>query len=195
LSLGQQRRVLTDRSARRLLAAIAGGDEPAMAAFYRLYESRIYAVARARLDDPQSAVEIVNEVMLVAWRTAGCFRGKAQVSTWLLGIANNKVIDVLRRREKDRRPGSAGQTRDVSWLTGERLAAAAQYRRNVKKCLESLPEPQRQVVHLAFFEELSYTEIAGLLDRPPGTVKTRMYHAKLNLKKCLQKKGIEGEYC
>jgi len=77
----------------------------------------------------------------------------------------------------------------------DEIVAAAQYRRSVKTCLESLPDPQREVVHLAFFEDLSYTEIAGLLDRPPGTVKTRMYHAKLNLKKCLQKKGIEGEYC
>lgn len=165
-----------------------------MAAFYGLYENRLYAFARSRLGDPQSAAEIVNDVMLVVWRTAGRFRGKAQVSTWLLGIANNKVIDALRRRDTGRGPAPAEQSSDVSWPTGERLVAAAQYRRTVKKCLESLPDPQREVVHLAFFEGLTYTEIAGILDRPPGTVKTRMYHAKLNLKQCLRRKGIEGQY-
>lgn len=194
MSSDRQRSVLSDRSARRLLGAIARGDGSSMAAFYGLYENRLYAFAHSRLDDPHSAAEIVNEVMLVVWRTAGHFRGKAQVSTWLLGIANNKVIDVLRRREKGWGPEPAEQHSEVSWHTGERLAAKAQYCRTVKKCLESLPDPQREVVHLAFFEDLTYTEIAGILDRPPGTVKTRMYHAKLNLKQCLRRKGIEGEY-
>lgn len=188
----RQRSVLTDQSARRLLGAIAGGDESSMAAFYGLYEKGVYTFARARLDDPQSAAEIVNEVMLVVWRTAGCFRGQAQVSTWLLGIANNKVIDALRRREKGRCPTPAWQDSDVSWNSGEYLTAEAQDHRAVRECLEALPGAQRQVVHLAFFEDLSYSEIAAILDCPPGTVKTRMYHARLNLKQCLQRKGVEG---
>lgn len=185
--------VLTDQSARRLLAAIARGDESAMAAFYRGHEKNIYSFACSRLRDPQSAADIVNEVMLVVWQTAGSFRGRSQVCTWLLGIANNKVLDALRRqgarcyRELDR------QIPDTNRKTGERIVADAQHRRSVSTCLKSLPDAQRQVVHLAFFEDLPYGEIAQILDCPAGTVKTRMYHAKIALKQCLECKGVDGD--
>lgn len=189
-----QRSALTDQSARRLLSAIAEGDERSMTAFYGLYEKRIHAFACSRLGDSQSAAEIVNEVMLVVWRTAGCFKGRAGVSTWLLGIANNKVLDALRRRYKGNCSHLHWQAPDNSTDTGERRVADGEHRHVINKIVASLPRPQRQVVHLAFFEDLSYTEIAGVLGCPPGTVKTRMYHAKLHLKKRLRRLGIkEGD--
>lgn len=183
-----------EQSARRLLTAIAGGDDSAMEEFYRLYEKDVYAFVRFRLDDPHAAADIVNEVMLVVWRTAGRFKGGSKVRTWLLGIANNKALDVLRRRGKrSHEELDEEKLPETSPASGERVVAAAQHRRYVRTCLEGLSDQHRQVVHLAFFEELSYGEIADIVDCPAGTVKTRMYHARISLKRCLERMGMTGE--
>ena len=55
----------------------------------------------------------------------------------------------------------------------------------MKTCLDKLPDVQRLVLHMAFFEELSYARIGEVMDRPEGTIKTRVYHAKQAMKKCL----------
>lgn len=163
-----------------------------MEEFYGMYEKDVYAFARARLDDPHAAADVVNEVMLVVWRTADRFKGGSKVRTWLLGIANNKVLDALRRR--GRRPHEELDERlaDDSSEAGERVVVAAQNSRSVKTCLKGLSDQHRQVVHLAFFEDLSYGEIAQIIGRPAGTVKTRMYHARISLKRCLERMGLNG---
>lgn len=178
--------------ARQLLAAIAGGDDASLEEFYELFHNTVYAFARARLGDPHAAADILNEVMLAVWRTAGRFEGRSKVQTWLLGITHNKVVDALRSRGRHSHGELDERMTDVSADMGERIVAAAQYREAVARCLRELSDRHRQVVHLAFFEDLPYTEIARILDCPPGTVKTRMYHARLSLRRCLQHLGPGG---
>jgi RNA polymerase sigma-70 factor, ECF subfamily len=81
-----------------LLARIAAGSEQALADFYRRYQARVYNFALQRLDNAADAAEVLNEVMLEVWRGAQAFQGRARVSTWLLGIAHHKSIDLLRKR-------------------------------------------------------------------------------------------------
>lgn len=181
-----------DQLARRLLTAIAGGDESSMEELYTLYEKDVYAFARSRLDDPHAAADVVNEVMLVVWRTAGRFQGGSRVRTWVLGIANNKVMDALRRRGRRQHEELDEGLADDSSEAGERIVVAAQNSRSVLTCLKALTDQHRQVVHLAFFEDLTYGEIAEIIGRPAGTVKTRMYHAKIALKRCLERMGLNG---
>lgn len=183
----------SDQLARRLLTAIAGGDESSMEELYAMFEKDVYAFARARLDDAHAAADIVNEVMLVVWRTAGRFQGSSKVRTWLLGITNNKVLDALRRRGKRLHEELDEGIEDASSETGEHVVASAQNSRSVRTCLKALTDRHRQVVHLAFFEDLSYGEIAEIVDCPPGTVKTRMYHARILLKRCLERMGLTGD--
>ncbi|HSH42211.1 MAG TPA: sigma-70 family RNA polymerase sigma factor [Arenicellales bacterium] len=181
-----------DHQARRLLAAVADGDKSSMEEFYEMFERDVYAFARSRLDDPHAAADILHEVMLAVWRTAGRFQGGSRVRTWLLGIANNKVLDALRRRGRRAHEELDDGMPDEAAEAGERAVAAAQHSRSVLRCLESLNDRHRQVVHLAFFEDLSYGEIAQVVDCPPGTVKTRMYHARNLLKRCLERMGVNG---
>lgn len=185
--------VCRDWSARRLLTAIAGGDESSMAVFYRRYEQEVYGFACSRLDDPQSAADVVNEVMLGVWRGAHDFKGESKVRTWLLGIANNKVRDVLRRRSKWRHQTLDPETPDVSAPECESIVADSEYRQCVKQCLRALTDQHRQIVYLAFFEDLSYPQIADITGCPVGTVKTRMYHAKIALKRGLERMGVDHE--
>lgn len=174
-----------------LLAGIARGRERDMAEFYRLYHGRIYAFVLRRLRNAADAAEVANEVMLEVWRGAASFEGRAKALTWVMGIANHKAVDRVRRTGRD----AAFEELDPDELADEREAAAdllaqLQDAELVKRCLERLPEVQRAVVHLAFFEDLGYGEIASILGCPEGTVKTRIFHAKKGLKRCLGESGI-----
>lgn len=182
-----------EQTARRLLTAIAGGDEASMEELYGLYEKTVYAFALSRLGEPHAAADIVNEVMLVVWRTAGRFEGKSKVRTWLLGMTHNKVVDVLRKRGGYKLEELDEGITDTSADTSEAIVVAAQHGEKVARCLRKLSDRHRQVVHLAFFEDLSYPEIAQIANCPLGTVKTRMYHAKLSLKQCLERMGLGGD--
>ncbi|HUJ88128.1 MAG TPA: sigma-70 family RNA polymerase sigma factor [Burkholderiales bacterium] len=169
-----------------LIEGIARGREQDLAEFYRRYHGRIYAFLLRRLGDAADAAEAANDVMLEVWRGAARFEGRSRPLTWVLGIAQHKALDRMRRR----RPDAANDERDPQELEdagagAPELLGRKQDSERLRRCLERLSEVQRAVVHLAFFEDLGYDEIAAILECPQGTVKTRMFHAKQGLKRCL----------
>ncbi len=167
-----------------LLTAVARGSEAALERLYRAAHTRVYAFALKRVRDPVEAADILNEVMLEVWRHASRFEGRSQALTWILGIAHHKAMDALRRRhgeiQAEPDPEIADEDANVegAWASAEN----AQW---LRRCIERLSDAHRTVVHLAFFEDLGYPEIAQVIDCPLGTVKTRMFHAKRLLKECL----------
>jgi len=176
---------------REMLAAIAGGSEAALAEFYRVHHARIYSFIVKRVQNGADAADILNEVMLEVWRGAGGFQGRSQVLTWVLGIAHHKIVDCLRRRSPHVALDDelAGNIADESDGAPETLAQR-QDAALLRYCVDKLSDNHRTVVHLAFFQDLSYPEIAEILSCPEGTVKTRMFHAKQLLKRCLAQAGL-----
>jgi RNA polymerase sigma-70 factor (ECF subfamily) len=94
----------SDRTARgnvsdvALIAAIASGDQQAMRRLYERHSLRVYRYARRLGADHSAAEDLVSEVFLDVWRSAGTFEGRAQVSTWILAITRNKRLDIIRQR-------------------------------------------------------------------------------------------------
>lgn len=177
------------RSDEALLSAIAGGDEQALTAFYRRHAAAVRAFAQRRLGEPADAAEVLNEAMLEVWRKAATFAGQSRPRTWLLGIANHKILDKLRRRgtptaELDESLPDPEADRGLGEIEAQQRAGL------VQQCLETLGDLHRQVVHLTFYQELSYPEIAEVLGCPLGTVKTRMFHARKALERCVR--GLLG---
>ncbi len=177
---------------RELPAGLAAGSESAMISFYRRYQGRVYGFALQRLGNPADAAEVLNEVMLEVWRGASRFQGRAKVTTWLLGITHHKCIDLLRKRGRREAESLEGEIDDSHPDPGPAAVIGAQDGRHVNICLDELPATQRHVVYLTFFEELSYPEIARILEIPEGTVKTRMFHARKLLYRCLERLGARG---
>jgi len=175
-----------------LIAGIARGREQDLAEFYRRYHGRVYAFLLRRLGDAADAAETANEVMLEVWRGAARFEGRSRPLTWVLGIAQHKALDRMRRR----RPDAVNDVQDAEALPDPgagalELLAQGQEAERVRRCLERLSDAHRAVVHLAFYEDLGYAEIAAILQCPEGTVKTRMFHAKQGLKRCLGWASVE----
>ncbi len=174
-----------------LLQQIAKGQQKALEAFYQLYEPRVYRYALSRLNDSFEAADTLNEVMMEVWKYAERFEGRSKVSTWLLGITHHKVYDRLRKRKKtnleDDIDDFTNQLTDDNSIHMEQVIAGADDADMIKSCMNKLSSPQREVIHLAFYEDMHYQEIAKISDCPEGTVKTRVFHAKQSLKKCIAK--------
>lgn len=171
-----------------LLDAIARSDQHAMETFYHRHSSAVYHFAFKTLNNGADAAEVMNEVMMEVWRKASSFSGNSAVKTWLLSIAHHKAVDTVRRKARhDASDEIPEQVDDETHCSLELAHAGAEDSERVKQCMSELKDGHRQVVYLTFFEGLSYPDIAGILDIPPGTVKTRMMHAKNQLKACLAK--------
>lgn len=172
-----------------LLERIARGERAALERFYCDHHGRIHAFILQRLRDPGLAAEVLNDVLLAVWRQADRFQGRSRAMTWVLGIAHHKMLDALRRRRRHEAETSLEdapqQVMDEEADTAAALAALDDAAL-LRLCLDSLSEAHRGVVHLAFFEDLSYPEIAEIIACPVGTVKTRMMHARQALKRCLR---------
>lgn len=174
-----------EESAEDLIVRMARGDERALARFYDAFHGRVYAFALKLVRDRADAAEVLNEVMLEVWRRAGQFEGRSRALTWVLGITHHKSIDRLRRRGNVFDGDAAfADIADEAPAAVEVLASAEDSER-LRGCLERLSDAHRLVLHLAFFDDLPYPEIAQVVGCPLGTVKTRVFHAKQLLKQCL----------
>ena len=185
-----------DHHATQLLQQIAAGKQDALNRFYELFEPRVYHYAMSRLNDPFDAADTLNEVMMEVWKYASRFEGRSKVSTWLLGITQHKVYDRLRKRSNSQKHDDIDDHSihlTDNALPMERVLSAAQDADLVRRCMQGLSATHREVLHLAFFEDLPYQEIASIAQCPEGTVKTRVFHAKIALKNCLAKVTADWE--
>ena len=171
-----------------LLSRIAAGERVAMRAFYERHHAAAFRFARARLNgDDDAAADAVHDAMLEVWRRAEAFSGRSNARTWLLAIVRNKAIDRLRRESREV-PSEPDTERPDEADDPETIIANAQNAERVRLCLRALGAEHRTVIHLAFFEEMAHAEIAAVTGVPPGTVKSRVHHAKRLLAHCLGRK-------
>lgn len=172
----------------RLVAAIADGDRTAFEALYRSLETPLYRFIRLRLNDPHRSADIMHDVFLEIWRNAGSFRGQSNARTWIFAIAWRKVMDAFRQNDKviyqETVPEQIDDTTDA-----EGAIAAAEESRAVRDCLKALSTEHRMAMELTFFDEMSYSDIAAIVGVPEGTVKSRVFHAKQLMLRCLSAKG------
>ncbi|HEY7293930.1 MAG TPA: sigma-70 family RNA polymerase sigma factor [Dehalococcoidia bacterium] len=162
-----------------LMRQLAAGQQEALGPLYTRYAPLIYGLAVRSLDGP-AAEEVVQDVLLSVWRAAGAYDpARGAVRPWLLQIAHYRILNELRRRS--RRPqaepdpeGMRLQELPDREPDPAELAERAESRAAVRAALETLPQPQRQVLNLAFFSGLTHEQVAHQLDLPLGTTKSRI---------------------
>lgn len=174
----------SDREDVRLLASVAGGDVASMKTLYQRHAEAVHRFVQTRLRDHFEVADIVHNTMLDVWRSAGRFQGRSSVRSWILSIARNKTVDLIRKQSRTELAEPDENIPDDT-PDPEAVLAAAQDATRVRDCVEKLPAQQKSAVHLAFFEEMTYGEIAEIANVPEGTIKTRIYHAKKLLMRCL----------
>jgi RNA polymerase sigma-70 factor (ECF subfamily) len=163
------------------LMRIGRRDENAMENIFRRYSGPVYSVALRVLHDTGQAEDVLQEVFLQLWRNPTAFdQDRGSLGAWLMVIARNRAIDLLRRRKP------SDSVDDVVLASSINVADEAERNvmmEKVHRALAELPSEQRKSLELAYFEGLSHTEIASRTGDPLGTVKTRIRQALITLRK------------
>jgi RNA polymerase sigma-70 factor (ECF subfamily) len=162
---------------RALLQQIAGGDGEAFRRFYDRYASLVFTFAIRLLGSRSDAEDLLQEVFLQVWRQAQSYspeRGSPEA--WLITMTRSRGIDKLRStRRRDMSPLSPDEpARLEGGMHTEPPTQASEAKLTLEGVLTKLPEAQRTVLELAYFDGLTQSEIAARLREPLGTVKTRM---------------------
>lgn len=178
----------------KLFIEIAKGNEEAMRQFFMTYSDDVYRYLMSRCSDELIASDILNIVMMTVWNGTSKYEGRSKISTWLIGIARFKLIDHYRKESKhsydEINDDMSGSYSDC----GESLVQK-QESTILKTCVDKLVDIQKEIVHLTFYSDMNYQEIAKVIECPVGTVKSRMYHARESMKQCIENlSGGEG-YC
>jgi len=177
-----------------LLAGTAAGEAKAFEALYNRYHVRIYHYLRMRTHDDTLAEEVLAEVMVAVWKGAGNFKGGSQVSTWIFGIARNKVLDAFRQRTRAESKTvelvDEGEVPDPVENPEEQVDQKTTGAL-VHKALTKLSQEHQEIIYLAFYEEMPYQDIATMINISVSTVKTRVFYAKQKLKVALGTLGVE----
>jgi RNA polymerase sigma-70 factor (ECF subfamily) len=176
-----------DDRARALIDLVAAGNQNAFEELYRLLSRRVYAFVRRMIENSEAADEIMVDTMYEVWRTAGRFRGDSRVTTWILGIARNKVLMAIRSSPKGHHEDidDFAEILDADVPDGFALLAEKQTQEVIQRCMQRLSEKHRECVHLTHFEDMSMPEVAAMLGIPEGTVKSRLSHARAQLAACV----------
>ncbi|MGQ0837519.1 sigma-70 family RNA polymerase sigma factor [Actinokineospora sp.] len=171
-----------------LLQLVARGDEQAFEKLYGIVSAPVFGLVRRIVRDPAQSEEVTQEVMLELWRTAARYapeRGSAM--TWVMTLAHRRAVDRVRsaqsatdREDKAFRRETTRPFDEVAELVNTRLE-----HEQVRRCLASLTDLQRESVELAYYRGLTYREVSELLDTPLGTIKTRLRDGLIRMRDCL----------
>lgn len=162
------------------------GDERALAEIYGEWSSLVYSLALRSLGHATDAEDVTQKVFVAAWRGRDGFDpDRASISAWLVGITRNTVADAHRARSRERHvaaqaaavaPDEAAPNAELD--LADRLLVADEIAQ-----LDPIP---RTVVHLAFYDDLTHTQIAERLDMPVGTVKSHIRRSLSRLRSRLE---------
>jgi len=178
-----------------LLRRMRLGDEAALETLYARYGGLVFTLALRVVGDHDLAREVLQDTFLRSWDGRETFDpGRGRVAWWLMGIARNRAVDLLRSRPHQARLReqqllpSGAHAGETTYLGG---ADASVLRRAVIEALERLPGAQREAIELAYYGGFTQTEIAQCLGQPLGTIKTRTRDAMERLRQLLRPALIE----
>jgi RNA polymerase sigma-70 factor (ECF subfamily) len=169
-----------------LLRRVARGDEAAFGALYDRLVSRVYGLILRVLRDPAQAEEVAQEALVEVWRSAGRFdpaRGSAE--SWALTIAHRRAVDRVRSEQADADRARKVAVAEVAYDEVVEATTTRLEQQQVRRCLHSLTELQREAITLAYYRGYSYREVAELLGTGLPAIKTRMRDALIRLRDCL----------
>ncbi|MEV8593521.1 ECF RNA polymerase sigma factor SigK [Streptomyces sp. NPDC052013] len=171
-----------------LLGRAAGGDEEAFARLYDAVAHSVMGLACRVLRDEAQAEEVTQDVMVEVWRTAGRYRPeRGTARNWVLTLAHRRAVDRVRSvaagRAREQRVGTLEQERSFDAVVEE--VEEREERRLLFRCISRLDAELRLPLVLAYYEGLTYAEVADSLSVPAGTIKSRMRQGLQRLHKCL----------
>lgn len=172
----------------QVVARVAAGDKDAFATLYDALASPVFGLVLRVLRDPAQSEEVSQEVMVEVWRTSARYRPDlGSVMTWVMTMAHRRAVDRVRSEQAatDREQRNAQREQLPPYDEVSEEVAVRLESEQVRRCLRSLTELQRQAVTLAYYKGYTYREVAASLSAPLGTVKTRLRDGLIRLRDCM----------
>jgi RNA polymerase sigma-70 factor, ECF subfamily len=171
-----------------LFVRVANGDHQALAELYDATSKVVFSLALRVVQERDIAEDVVIEVYTQVWGQAKTYDPQRGTPlAWLLTLTRSRAIDILRSRQRNKKEEPIEHAQHVSadLPSPEDQSETAERQRVVRHALASLNEEQRQLIELAYFSDLSHSEIAVRLGQPLGTVKTRIRLGMIRLREQL----------
>jgi len=149
----------------------------AFSALVKEYQQRIYSIVRKMVISHDDADDIVQEVFVKVWHNIASFKGDSALFTWVYRIAVNESLMFLRKRRKQQWFGSDITEELENALVSEKHIEADEIQQKLQKAILRLPDKQRLVFNLKYFEDLSYEEIAEITESSVGSLKASFHPA------------------
>jgi RNA polymerase sigma-70 factor (ECF subfamily) len=168
---------------RELVSKVGRGDRDAFRELYLHYHRRLARFLMRMTRRREDAEEIINDTLWIVWQRAADFRGASQVSTWIMGIAYRRALNMIRRA------ATHDRVMALERAEGETAARdgvhAMENRQLLDFALAQLPLEQRLVLEFTYLLDHSCEEVAEIMECPVNTVKTRMFNARRKLRELL----------
>lgn len=159
-------------------------DGHAFEELYRRYQTRLTRFLANVVRQPQIVEEVLDDTLMVVWERAGDFKGESKLSTWIFAIAYRKAMKALRRYDAPLEDHEA-ENRLSAEPGPEEAFGQSRLHGLLRGAMAKLSSDHRAVIELTYFQDLSCREIAEIMECPVDTVKTRMFYARRQLKRCL----------
>jgi RNA polymerase sigma-70 factor, ECF subfamily len=181
----------------QLFYRVAAGEHQALAELYDATSKVVFSLALRIVHEREIAEDVVIEVYTQVWGHAATYDSQRGTPlAWLLTLTRSRAIDILRSRQRTQKEEPLEHAQHVSadLPSPEDHSEAAERQRVVRRALASLNEEQRQLIELAYFSDLSHSEIAARVGQPLGTVKTRIRLGMLRLREQLVPFAMQTPY-
>lgn len=171
-----------------LLLQAAQGDPEAFATFYQLTSTRVYGLTRRIIVDAEIAQDVTQEIYLMVWQTAHKYDpATGSAMAWLMTIAHHRAVDKVRSEQahtrREARWGITNQSVDYD-VVAETVANRIE-NQLVARCLRDLSALQHEAITLAYYNCLTYREVAAQLSIPLSTAKSRIRDGLKQLRACM----------
>lgn len=183
-----------------LVGQVQSGRVAAFAQLVRRYQDRVYNTCRRVCGNDEEACDLTQETFFKAFRSIGSYRQKSAFYTWLFRIAVNLALTHRQKHRlrvvsqlTDDDPLSIPVAGSQAVIGGEARAVSVETRECVSAALASIDADHRAVLVLRDIEGCDYEQIAGILDIPKGTVKSRVHRARVALRDALERRGITND--
>ena len=183
----------TDQDDIRLMQLVRTGDTAAFEQLVERHQTLIAGTVARMLGNNSDVEDLAQQVFIRVWKSAKRYEPRAKFTTWLLKITRNLVFNELRRRKRhalnplqSEAGGEETQLKDELVQTPDAALLEGELQRAIETAIEQLPETQRMAVVLRRYEELSYEEIADVLDQSVPAVKSLLFRARTELRERLR---------
>jgi RNA polymerase sigma-70 factor (ECF subfamily) len=176
---------------RQVIRSAVAGDQQAFTALYQEHSLPVFKYLLHMTNSQPVAEDLLQETFVAIWEGIDRFRGQATFKTWALRIAHHRFVDWLRASKPNE--VSLDDADALSIPSGQDRLLTQKWQRNtIISVLGELPAYHREVIELAFIQDLSYREIAEIVDCPIGTVKSRLHYALQQMSGLFQQRDFDG---